>query len=65
MYTLAELRNLGVDELKKVLVKAKQELFKLGLMVRTGSEKNTSLIAKARRYVARIQTVLKELSSKV
>lgn len=65
MYTLAELRNLGVDELKKTLTKAKQELFKLGLTVRTGSEKNTSLIRKARLYIARIQTVLKELSSKV
>lgn len=62
MNTLAELRNLGMEELKKELTKAKQEIYRLSLLVRTGTEKNTSLISKAKRYAAQVATVINELS---
>ncbi|MBI4835768.1 MAG: 50S ribosomal protein L29 [Candidatus Abawacabacteria bacterium] len=58
MYTLAELRNLSVVELNKELLKAKQEKFRVSLAVRTGAEKNTSLVDKARKYIASVETVL-------
>lgn len=62
MYTITELRNLGVAELNKELIKAKQEVFRISLAVRTGSEKNTSLVSKAKLYVARVLTALNSLS---
>ncbi len=61
MYTLAELRNLTPAELKKELTKAKQNVFRLSMSVRTGAEKNTSLVKKAKLYVSRILTVINSL----
>lgn len=57
-YTTAELRDLAIAELNKELLKGQQEIFRLSLMVRTGAEKNTSLLRKAKKYVARIQSVI-------
>lgn len=63
MYTLAELRNLNPAELNKELTKAKQEVFRLGMAVRTGAEKNTSVVKKAKLYASRILTVINSLSN--
>lgn len=57
-YTTAELRDLAIEELNKELLKGQQEIFRLSLMVRTGAEKNTSLLRKTKKYVARIQSVI-------
>ncbi|OGC81393.1 MAG: 50S ribosomal protein L29 [Candidatus Abawacabacteria bacterium RBG_16_42_10] len=57
-YNITELRNLGPDELQKELTKGKQEVFRLSFTIRTGAEKNTSLIKKAKLYVAQINTVI-------
>ncbi len=62
-YTNAELRDLNIAELNKELLKAQQEIFRLSLLVRTGAEKNTSLLNKAKKYLARIKGVI-NLSSK-
>ncbi len=57
-YTTAELRDLAIAELNKEQLKAQQEIFRLSLMVRTGAEKNTSLVRKAKKYLARIKSVI-------
>lgn len=62
-YTTAELRDLKIEELNKELLKGQQEIFRLSLMVRTGAEKNTSLLRKAKKYVARIQSVINSLKT--
>ncbi len=62
MHTISELRNMSVAELNKELIKAKQEVFRISLAVRTGAEKNTSLVSKAKLYVAHVLTALNSLS---
>jgi ribosomal protein L29 len=54
-YTTAELQALSIDELVKEAHKSKQEVFRLALLIRTGSEKNTSQLRRARKYVARLE----------
>ncbi len=54
-YTTAELQALSIAELAKEAHKSKQEVFRLALLIRTGSEKNTSLLRGARKYVARLE----------
>ncbi len=57
-YNITELRNLSTEELQKELLKGKQEVFRLSFMIRTGAEKNTGLLKKAKLYTAQINTVL-------
>lgn len=57
-YNITELRNLSIEELHKELIKGKQEVFRLAFMTKTGAEKNTSLLKKAKNYVAQISTVI-------
>ncbi len=57
-YNITELRNQSPEELQKELLKGKQEIFRLSFMIRTGAEKNNSLLKKAKSYVAQINTVI-------
>lgn len=57
-YNINELRGLGAEELQKELLKGKQEVFRLSFMIRTGAEKNTSLLSQAKKYVAQVKTVI-------
>ena len=55
-----ELRSLGVEELKSKAVEMGQELFNLKFQLHTGHLENSSLIAKTRKDIARINTIVIE-----
>jgi len=59
---LEELRSKSVAELNQELVAAKKELFNLRFQNATNQLENTSRIKEVRRNIARIQTVISELS---
>lgn len=59
---LEELRSKSVAELNQELVAAKKELFNLRFQNATNQLDNTSRIKEVRRNIARIQTVISELS---
>jgi len=59
---LEELRSKSVTELNQELVAAKKELFNLRFQNATNQLDNTSRIKEVRRNIARIQTVISELS---
>jgi len=62
MISLQELRTLTRKELLQELEKARKELQKTRIGVRTKHLKDTSEVKKLRRVVAHIHTTLKELS---
>lgn len=57
-----ELRSKSATELNIELVAAKKELFNLRFQNATNQLDNTSRIKEVRRNIARIQTVISELS---
>ena len=57
-----ELRELSVEELKEKEREAKQELFNLRFQKATGQLGNTSVIRKTKKELARVKTVLNEVS---
>jgi large subunit ribosomal protein L29 len=57
-----ELRELSVEELKEKEREASQELFNLRFQKATGQLGNTAMIRKTKKNLARVKTVLKELS---
>ena len=57
-----ELRDLSVDELREKEREAKQELFNLRFQKATGQLGNTAMIPKTKKDLARMKTVLRELS---
>ena len=57
-----ELRGKSVEELKEELVAAKKELFNLRFQNATNQLDNTSRIKEVRKNIARIQTVITEVS---
>ncbi|MBC8417599.1 MAG: 50S ribosomal protein L29 [Proteobacteria bacterium] len=57
-----ELRELSVEELKEKEREASQELFNLRFQKATGQLGNTAMIRKIKKNLARVKTVLKELS---
>ncbi|MDD6208218.1 MAG: 50S ribosomal protein L29 [Clostridiales bacterium] len=60
---LGELKNKSVEELNEDLVAAKKELFNLRFQNATNQLDNTSRIKEVRKNIARIQTVITELSN--
>ena len=60
---LGELKNKSVEELNEDLVAAKKELFNLRFQNATNQLDNTSRIKDVRKNIARIQTVITELSN--
>ena len=59
-----ELRDLSVEELREKEQGLSQELFNLRFQKATGQLGNTSMLQIARRDLARVKTVLKELEIK-
>ncbi len=57
-----ELRELSIEELKEKEREAKQELFNLRFQKATGQLGNTAVIPKTKRDLARVKTVMQELS---
>ena len=56
------LKGMSADELKDELEQAKKELFNLRFQNATNQLDNTSRIKEVRRNIARIQTVLTQVS---
>jgi len=57
-----ELRELSAEELKDKEKEASQELFNLRFQKATGQLRNTAIISKTKKNLARVKTVLKQLS---
>jgi large subunit ribosomal protein L29 len=57
-----DLRELSVDELREKEREAKQELFNLRFQKATGQLGNTAIISKTKKDLARVKTVLRQLS---
>ncbi len=57
-----ELRELSAEELKDKEKEASQELFNLRFQKATGQLGNTAIIGKTKKNLARVKTVLKQLS---
>lgn len=55
-----ELRGKSVEDLRQVLVDAKEELFNLKFQRATGNLENHRNIRRAKREIARIHTVIRE-----
>lgn len=55
------LSNLSVGELKEKRLIFKKELFSLRIQKTLGENKNTSLFAKIRKNIARVNTRLKKI----
>jgi large subunit ribosomal protein L29 len=56
-----ELRDLSADELKEKERDLSQELFNLRFQKATGQLGNTAMLGKAKRDLARVKTVLREI----
>ena len=56
----SEVRDLTIDELKDKLLQLKKEQFNLRFQGATGQLEKTDRIAKVRRDIARIKTILTE-----
>ena len=60
MLTIQELRNLSDTEIQTELAKTRRELVRLKLAVKVGQEKATHKVTITKKYVAVINTVIKE-----
>ena len=61
MKAYSDLKSLTKKELLEELRKAQSKSQELSIMVKTGHHKDTSHVAKMRKYVARLHTALKEI----
>ncbi len=61
---VSELRNLSAGEIETKLADAREELMKLRFQQVTGQLTDTSRLRILRREIARMQTILREHSSK-
>ena len=58
--TAADLRGLGRDELNKMVVELKEELFSLRFAAATGQLESHGRLREVRKDIARVYTVLQE-----
>jgi large subunit ribosomal protein L29 len=56
-----ELRELSAEELEEKSVELRQELFNLRFQKATGQLGNTAAIPKAKKDLARVKTILREM----
>ena len=61
--TLEELRKIEASKLTKEINEAKNALFEIRFSVKNGQSKSVHQIAQYRKYIAKIQTILKEKNS--
>ncbi len=57
---VAEVRELGVDELERRVAETRRELFNLRFQHATGQLENTGQLQEVRRNIARLLTVLNQ-----
>lgn len=55
-----ELKELGVDQLKEKLAQLNLDLFNYRMTAKLGNLEKPSVIRAARKYIARIKTILSE-----
>jgi large subunit ribosomal protein L29 len=55
-----ELREMSVQQLKQSLISKEEELFNLKIQLSTKQLENPMKIREARRFVARLKTILRE-----
>ncbi len=60
MVKTKDLRAMGLDELEAKLVECKKEQFNLRIQQSTGQLQNTAQLAKVRKEVAKINTLITE-----
>jgi large subunit ribosomal protein L29 len=60
---IEEIREKSVDELKKLVIDSKRELFNLRFQKAGGELQNTSRFSAVRKQVARLKTALQEKAS--
>jgi large subunit ribosomal protein L29 len=60
MVKTKDLRAMTIDELEAKLIESKKEQFNLRIQQSTGQLSNTAQIRKARREVAKINTLISE-----
>ena len=60
MVKTKDLRAMSLDELESKLVECKQEQFNLRIQQSTGQLQNTAQLAKVRKEVAKINTLISE-----
>jgi len=61
MLSLQEIRQLGTKDMMEELQKARRDLLKIQFDVRNGTSKEVHMVKNLKRYIARLQTVAKEL----
>ena len=57
---VAEVRELGVEEIERRVVETRRELFNLRFQHATGQLENTGQLKEVRRNIARLLTVLNQ-----
>ncbi len=62
MKTIKELRKLELKKLLEELKKNQSELFKIRFAVNNGQSKNTHKIREFKKQIARIQTIISQIS---
>jgi large subunit ribosomal protein L29 len=60
MTTVADLRELNMEELEQKLVESKHELFNLRFQLATGKQDNSARMGQVRKEIARVSTILRE-----
>lgn len=65
MPTIQELRSFTTKELLQELDKARKELLKVRISVKTRHEKDTSKVKESKRYIAQLLTALVEAKKEV
>ena len=61
MQTYQELKSLTKKELNTFLQEARNEMLKKRMTIKTKHEKDTSLVKKQKKYIAQLNTALKEV----
>jgi ribosomal protein L29 len=54
-----QLKKMEASKLREEMADAKAELFKVAFEVKNGQSKNSHLVRDYKKYIARIQTILK------
>ncbi len=62
MLTKQEIRQLGSKEMMEELKNSRRELLRSQFDIRNGSSKEVHMVKNLRRYIARLQTITKELN---
>ena len=59
---LAEMREMGADQVREKLVELKKELFNLRFQNEVGQLENTATLSNVKKDIARLYTISKEMN---